>query len=62
MLRRDQMMLNFLISRDKDIIQNTVRHAIERAKLFKVNDIQFVQYDLTGSQGGQEPEVPVDHP
>jgi len=48
-----ESILNFLIPRDKDTIQNMVRHAIERAKRFKVKDIQFVHYDEQHPRAGR---------
>jgi hypothetical protein len=48
-----ESILNFLIPRDKDTIQNMVRYAIERAKLFKVKNIQFVHYDEQHPKAGR---------
>jgi hypothetical protein len=48
-----ESMLNFLIPRDKDTIQNMVRPAIERMKFFEVKDIQFVHYDEQHPRAGR---------
>jgi transposase-like protein len=48
-----ESILNFLIPRDKDTIQNMVRHAIERMKFFEVKDIQFVHYDEQHPKAGR---------
>lgn len=48
-----ESMLNFLIPRDKDTIQNMVRPAIERMKFFEVKDIRFVHYDEQHPRAGR---------
>jgi hypothetical protein len=48
-----ESILNFLIPRDKDTIQNMVRHAIEWMKFFEVKDIRFVHYDEQHPRAGR---------